>query len=149
MALRMWLVKVHLFGSFFRGNLRKELKKATCRSEFGAYRHKEREVLFVYAIIETGGKQYKVSEGDIIFVEKLEAAEGSEYTFDKVLAVSGTEGLVVGTPTVAGATVTANVVKNGLGKKIHVMKYKPKKNEKKKIGHRQPYTKVQISSIHA
>ncbi|MBQ7846736.1 MAG: 50S ribosomal protein L21 [Clostridia bacterium] len=103
----------------------------------------------MYAIIETGGKQYKVSEGDIIFVEKLEAEEGSEYTFDKVLAVSGNDGLVVGTPTVAGATVTANVVKNGLGKKIYVMKYKPKKNEKKKIGHRQPYTKVQIGSIKA
>ncbi len=103
----------------------------------------------MYAIIETGGKQYKVSEGDIIFVEKLNAEEGGAYTFDKVLAVSGGEGLVVGTPTVAGATVTANVVKNGRGKKIYVMTYKPKKNEKKKIGHRQAYTKVQISAINA
>ncbi|MBQ9467987.1 MAG: 50S ribosomal protein L21 [Clostridia bacterium] len=101
----------------------------------------------MYAIIETGGKQYKVSEGDIIFVEKLEAEEGSEYTFDQVLAISGNDGLVLGKPTVDGAAVKANVVKNGKGKKIYVFKYKSKKNEKKKIGHRQPYTKVQITSI--
>ena len=101
----------------------------------------------MYAIIATGGKQYKVSEGDIIFVEKLEAEEGSEYTFDEVLALSGNDGLVVGKPTVAGAAVKANVVKNGKGKKITVFKYKSKKNEKKKIGHRQPYTKVQITAI--
>ena len=101
----------------------------------------------MYAIIETGGKQYKVNEGDIIFVEKLEVEEGSTITFDKVLAVSTDAGFKAGTPTVAGATVTANVVKNGKGKKIYVMKYKAKKNEKKKIGHRQPYTKVQIEKI--
>ena len=101
----------------------------------------------MYAIIATGGKQYKVSEGDIIFVEKLEAEEGSEYTFNEVLALSGNDGLVVGKPTVAGAAVKANVVKNGKGKKITVFKYKSKKNEKKKIGHRQPYTKVQIEKI--
>ena len=101
----------------------------------------------MYAIIETGGKQYKVSEGDIIFVEKLEADEGSEYTFDKVLALSGNDGITVGKPTVEGAAVKANVVKNGKGKKIYVFKYKSKKNEKKKIGHRQLYTKVQITSI--
>ena len=101
----------------------------------------------MYAIIATGGKQYKVSEGDVIFVEKLEAEEGSEYTFDEVLALSGNDGLVVGKPTVAGAAVKANVVKNGKGKKITVFKYKSKKNEKKKIGHRQPYTKVQITAI--
>ena len=101
----------------------------------------------MYAVIETGGKQYKVSEGDIIFVEKLEVEEGSEFTFDQVLAISGNDGLVLGKPTVAGAVVKANVVKNGKGKKIYVFKYKSKKNEKKKIGHRQPYTKVQITSI--
>ena len=101
----------------------------------------------MYAIIETGGKQYKVSEGDIIFVEKLEADEGSEYTFDKVLALSNNDGITVGKPTVEGAAVKANVVKNGKGKKIYVFKYKSKKNEKKKIGHRQLYTKVQITSI--
>ena len=103
----------------------------------------------MYAIIVTGGKQYKVSEGDIIFIEKLEAEEGSEYTFDQVLAVSGNDGLIVGKPTVAGASVKANVVKNGKGKKIYVFKYKSKKNEKKKIGHRQLYTKVQITAINA
>lgn len=109
----------------------------------------KREVLFVYAVIVTGGKQYKVSEGDVIFVEKLEAEEGSEYTFSEVLAVSGNDGLVVGKPTVAGATVKGNVVKNGKGKKIYVFKYKSKKNEKKKTGHRQAYTKVQITAINA
>ncbi len=101
----------------------------------------------MFAIIQTGGKQYKVSEGDIIFIEKLEAEEGTTVTFDQVIAVSGNEGLKVGAPTVAGATVTATVVKNGKGKKIYVLKYKAKKNEKKKIGHRQPYTKVQIQTI--
>ena len=101
----------------------------------------------MYAIIVTGGKQYKVSEGDIIHVEKLAAEEGTTVTFDQVIAVSGNDGLKVGAPTVAGASVTANVVKNGKGKKIYVLKYKAKKNEKKKIGHRQPYTKVQIQTI--
>ncbi len=101
----------------------------------------------MFAIIETGGKQYKVNEGDVIFVEKLECAEGEKIVFDKVLAVSADDGFKTGKPTVAGATVTANVVKNGKGKKIYVMTYKPKKNEKKKIGHRQPYTKVQIEKI--
>ena len=101
----------------------------------------------MFAIIETGGKQYKVNEGDVIFVEKLEVEEGATITFDKVLAVSTDAGFKAGTPTVAGATVTANVVKNGKGKKIYVMTYKAKKNEKKKIGHRQPYTKVQIEKI--
>lgn len=108
----------------------------------------ESEVLFVYAVIETGGKQYIVNEGDVVFVEKLNAEEGDTVTFDKVLSVSKADGeFTVGAPYVEGATVTANVVKNGKGKKIHVIKYKPKKNEKKKIGHRQPYTKVQIQTI--
>ena len=101
----------------------------------------------MYAIIETGGKQYKVSEGDVVFVEKLEAEEGATVKFDKVLALSKNDSFVAGTPTVAGASVTANVVKNGKGKKIYVLKYKSKKGEMKKIGHRQPYTKVQIASI--
>ncbi len=101
----------------------------------------------MYAIIETGGKQYKVNEGQVVYVEKLDVNEGDTVTFDRVKAVSvGTE-FKVGTPTVEGATVTAKVVANGKGKKIYVMKYKAKKNEKKKIGHRQPYTKVQILSI--
>ena len=101
----------------------------------------------MFAIIETGGKQYKVNEGDVIFVEKLDAAEGDKITFDRVLVVSDADGIKVGAPTVEGATVTANVLKNGKAKKIYVMTYKPKKNEKRKIGHRQPYTKVQIEKI--
>ncbi|MBE6573219.1 MAG: 50S ribosomal protein L21 [Ruminococcaceae bacterium] len=101
----------------------------------------------MFAIIETGGKQYKVNEGDILFIEKLDVNEGDVVTFDKVLAVRDGDKFVSGTPCVKGATVTANVVKNGKGKKIHVLKYKPKKGEKKKIGHRQPYTKVQITKI--
>ena len=109
-------------------------------------RHNEREVLFVFAIIETGGKQYKVTEGDFVFVEKLNAEEGATVEFP-VLAISADDGLKVGSPVIAGAKVTANVVKNGKAKKIYVMTYKPKKNEKKKQGHRQPYTKVQITSI--
>ncbi len=101
----------------------------------------------MFAIIETGGKQYKVSEGDVLFVEKLEAEADSEVTFDKVLGISNSAGFTAGTPVVAGAKVTAKVVKNGKGKKIYVLKYKSKKNEKKKIGHRQPYTKVEIKQI--
>ena len=101
----------------------------------------------MFAVIETGGKQYKVTEQDIIFVEKLDVEEGAELTFDQVLAVSDANGFKAGTPVVEGAKVTAKVLKNGKGKKIYVFKYKPKKNEKKKIGHRQPYTKVQILKI--
>ncbi len=101
----------------------------------------------MYAIIETGGKQYKVNEGDIIYVEKLNVNEGDTVNFDSVKAISMGEDFKVGAPTVEGATVTAKVLANGKAKKIYVMKYKAKKNEKKKIGHRQPYTKVQIVSI--
>ena len=100
----------------------------------------------MFAIFVTGGKQYKVAEGDIIFVEKLGLAEGEKVTFDKVLCVNG-ETLSVGTPYVEGATVVANVLKNGKSKKIDVIKYKSKKNAKKKIGHRQDYTKIQIEKI--
>ena len=102
--------------------------------------------VLMFAIIETGGKQYKVSEGDVIFIEKLDVNAGDTVTFDKVLAVSG-DAFTAGAPYVEGATVTANVVKNGKEKKIYVMKYKSKNNEKKKIGHRQPYTKIQIQTI--
>ena len=101
----------------------------------------------MYAVIETGGKQYKVNEGDIIFVEKLDVAEGDTVVFDRVKAISTGDDFKVGAPVVEGATVTAKVISNGKGKKIYVIKYKAKKNEKKKIGHRQPYTKVQIVSI--
>ena len=101
----------------------------------------------MYAVILTGGKQYSVKVGDSIFVEKLNAEADSEVTFEKVLAV-GEEGAVkVGAPVVEGATVVGKVIKNGKGKKIDVLKYKAKKNEKKKIGHRQPYTKVEITKI--
>ncbi len=103
----------------------------------------------MFAIIQTGGKQYKVSEGDIVFVEKLDVNEGDTVTFDCVKALSDGESFKVGAPNVDGATVTASVLKNGKAKKIYVLKYKSKKNEKKKIGHRQPYTKVQITAINA
>ena len=102
----------------------------------------------MFAIFVTGGKQYKVSEGDVVFVEKLGVAEGETVTFDNILAVSG-ETLTVGTPKVEGATVVAKVVKNGKSKKIDVIRYKSKKNEKKKYGHRQDYTKIQIEKIEA
>ena len=102
----------------------------------------------MFAIFVTGGKQYKVAEGDVIFVEKLGLAEGEKVTFDKVLCVNG-ENLSVGTHYVEGATVVASVLKNGKSKKIDVIKYKAKKNEKKKIGHRQDYTKIQIEKIEA
>ena len=101
----------------------------------------------MFAVIETGGKQYKVNEGDIIFVEKLDVNEGDTITLDSVKAISNCDKFEVGTPNVAGAKVTAKVLKNGKNKKIYVMKYKAKKNEKKKIGHRQPYTKLQIATI--
>ena len=101
----------------------------------------------MFAIIQTGGKQYKVNEGDIIFVEKLGVEEGEDFKFENVLAISNDNGFVTGAPYVSGASVTAKVVRNGKAKKIYVMKYKAKKNEKKKIGHRQPYTKVQITKI--
>ena len=98
----------------------------------------------MYAVILTGGKQYSVKVGDSIFVEKLNAEADSEVTFEKVLAV-GEEGAVkVGAPVVEGATVVGKVIKNGKGKKITVFTYKPKKGEKRKMGHRQPYTKVTI-----
>lgn len=102
----------------------------------------------MYAVIETGGKQYKVQEGDILYIEKLaDTAADSSYTFDKVLAVSGADGLKVGAPTVDGAKVEAKVVKNGKSKKIMVFKFKAKKNYRRRQGHRQPYTKVQIEKI--
>ncbi len=103
----------------------------------------------MYAILETGGKQYKVEEGSVIFVEKLETAEGENVTFDKVLAVADGDKVTVGTPVVSGATVTAKVTKQGKAKKIYVFKMKRKKNERSKKGHRQPYTKVTIESINA
>ena len=102
----------------------------------------------MYAIIATGGKQYKVSEGDIITIEKLGLEDGANVTFDQVLAVNnGT--LTVGTPTVDGATVTATVLKEGRGKKVIVYKYKRKSGYHKKNGHRQAFTQVKIEKINA
>ncbi|WP_339059910.1 50S ribosomal protein L21 [Tepidibacillus marianensis] len=103
----------------------------------------------MYAIIKTGGKQFKVQEGDTIYIEKLPANEGETVQFEEVLMVSKDSGLVVGTPTVANATVTGKVEKHGKGKKIIVYKYKAKKNYRRKQGHRQPFTKVIIEKINA
>lgn len=103
----------------------------------------------MYAVIETGGKQYRVSEGDVVFIEKLEAEQEDTVTFDRVLIVGKEDGTVVGTPLVSGATVTAKVLKNARGKKITVFTYRAKKNSKRKMGHRQPYSKVQIEAIKA
>ena len=103
----------------------------------------------MYAIIETGGKQYKVETGDVIYVEKLDAAEETTVTFDKVIALGGEDGLKAGAPYVKGATVDAKVLKNGKNPKIYVFKFKAKKNYRRKTGHRQPYTKVEIGAINA
>ena len=99
------------------------------------------------AVIVTGGKQYTVAEGDVIFVEKLGVEADEAVKFDQVLAVLDGENSEIGAPVVEGAAVEAKVVKNGKGKKIDIIRYKAKKNEKKKIGHRQPYTKVEITKI--
>ena len=99
------------------------------------------------AVIVTGGKQYTVSEGDVLYIEKLEVEAEATVKFDQVLAVVDGENTKIGTPVVEGAAVEAKVIKNGKGKKIVVFKYKAKKNEKSKMGHRQPYTKVEITKI--
>ncbi len=103
----------------------------------------------MHAIIETGGKQFRVSEGDTLFIEKLPAEAGDAITFDKVLAVIDGDKASFGTPVVEGAKVEASVVKNGKGKKVMIFKYNPKKGYRKRQGHRQPYTKVTIGKIHA
>ena len=100
----------------------------------------------MYAVIRTGGKQYKVSEGDIVYIEKLDNEIDSVVSFDVLMLCDG-ENITVGTPTVADAKVEAKVLEHGKEKKVIVFKYKPKKNIRKKQGHRQPYTKVQITSI--
>lgn len=101
----------------------------------------------MYAIIKTGGKQYRVSEGDVLSVEKLPVAEGEEVVFDQVLTVVSDSDIKIGKPVVEGAKVTAKVVEHGKGKKILIFKYKAKSNYRKRQGHRQPYTKVEISKI--
>ena len=102
----------------------------------------------MYAIIEACGKQYKVAQGDVVFFEKLDAEEGKKVKFDNVILVSEDNGKIeVGNPYVKGAKVEGKVVSHGKAKKIIVFKYKPKKNYRRKQGHRQPYTKVEITSI--
>lgn len=101
----------------------------------------------MYAIIKTGGKQYKVSEGNEIIIEKLEAAEGDEVTFEEVLSVVDGENVKIGQPLVEGAKVSGKVVKNGKGPKIRIFKYKHKTNYRRRQGHRQPFTKVKIEKI--
>lgn len=101
----------------------------------------------LYAIIETGGKQVKVTEGEVVFIEKLEADIASDVLFDRVLLCGDENGVTIGAPYVSGAKVSAKVVKNGKSKKIIIFKYNAKKNYRRKQGHRQPYTKVQIEKI--
>ncbi len=101
----------------------------------------------MYAVIQTGGKQYRVQEGDTIYVEKLEVTQGDEINFDKVLLVSGDGETKVGKPYIDGVTVSGSVLGQGKAKKIIVFKYKAKKDYRKKQGHRQPYTKIQIGKI--
>ncbi|MBP1737171.1 MAG: rplU [Oscillospiraceae bacterium] len=101
------------------------------------------------AIIETGGKQYKVAEGDVVYIEKLPVDSGDTVKFDRVLAVLDGEKATFGAPVVSGATVEASVVKNGRGKKVLVFKYKAKKNYRRRQGHRQPYTKIEITKVNA
>ena len=103
----------------------------------------------MYAIIETGGKQYRVTEGDVLNIEKLEAAEGQTVDFDRVLTVVKDGEVVIGKPLIANAKVTAEVVALGKGKKILVFKYKAKSNYRRRQGHRQPFTKVRIAKIEA
>ena len=103
----------------------------------------------MYAIIETGGKQYKVQNGDVVYIEKLDAEAESVVTFDKVVALNTGRSFKMGAPYVKGASVEARVLKSGKGKKITVFTYKPKKGSSRKMGHRQPYTKVQIEGIYA
>jgi len=101
----------------------------------------------MFAVIETGGKQYRVAPGDKVQVEKLEAEDGSKFVFDKVLLVQSDEGTKVGTPYVSGAKVEAEVLRDGRAKKVVIFKYKPKKRYRKKQGHRQSFTEVEIKKI--
>lgn len=103
----------------------------------------------MYAVIETGGKQYRVQEGDEFRVEKLDGQVGDNVVFDKVLVVSDDNGVKVGKPVIEGAKVEAEILDNGKAKKVIAFKYKPKKGYRKKKGHRQPFTKVKINSINA
>lgn len=101
----------------------------------------------MYAVIVTGGKQYRVEKGDVIYVEKLDVEAESSYTFDTVLAVGEDGNVKFGAPKVEGASVTGKVLKNGKGKKLTILTYRPKKDSKRKMGHRQPFTKIEITEI--
>ncbi|MEA4993091.1 MAG: 50S ribosomal protein L21 [Oscillibacter sp.] len=101
----------------------------------------------MHAIIETGGKQYKVAEGDVVFIEKLDNEAGDAVKFDRVLAILDGDKATFGAPVVTGACVEATIVKNGKGKKVRIFKYNAKKGYRKRQGHRQPYTKVEIGKI--
>ena len=101
----------------------------------------------MYAVIETGGKQYKVKEGDIVLVEKIDLQEGEKVEYEKVLFIAKDDDSVIGNPYISDAKVEGTVLEQGKGKKIIVFKYKPKKNYRKKQGHRQPYTKVKVEKI--
>ena len=101
----------------------------------------------MYAVFETGGKQYRAQEGDVLYIEKLGADVDTVVTFDKVMTVGKEDGVVIGKPLVEGAKITAKVLQNGRGKKITVFTYRAKKNSKRKMGHRQPFTKVLVESI--
>ncbi len=103
----------------------------------------------MYAVIETGGKQYRVQEGDVIVVEKLDAAVGEKITFDRVLLLSDGETIKVGTPVVESCNVYGSVVEHGKGEKVVIFKYKAKKDYRKKQGHRQPYTMIKIEKVSA
>ena len=103
----------------------------------------------MYAVIVTGGKQYRVQQGDTIFVEKLAVAEGETVNFDQVLVVGEEGSSKVGAPVVDGASVVGKVIKNGKGKKLNIITYRPKKGSARRMGHRQPYTKVEITEIKA
>ncbi len=133
------MFKPHVYG------IKERNMSAAVRSEF----YKKAGAYIMYAVIETGGKQYQVKAGDEVFIEKLNVNAEDAVTFDKVMAVATDDGIKVGAPYVEGATVSAKVIKNGKAKKITVFTYKPKKGEKRKMGHRQPYTKVVIEVINA
>jgi len=130
--------------------MRRAPKRALFRDEEAAAqgeaaRLEEQEDTYMYAVIKTGGKQYKVAVGDEIFVEKLAGEAGETVTFDEVLAVGGDDGITAGSD--VKATVTGEIVKQGKNKKVTVLKYKAKKGYRRKNGHRQPYTRVRISAI--
>ena len=101
----------------------------------------------MYAVIVTGGKQYRVEKGDVLFIEKLNAEQDATITFDSVLVVGEEGNVKFGAPNVQGASVEAKVLKNGKGKKLNIITYRPKKHSARRMGHRQPYTKVEITAI--